>query len=308
MTQVQKRRALQAIVQELLSESCREKAEARCSPCECLPQEQRQKLEQQHPSPLPSDKTRRSCSRSLPRSGFRRLPRPPGCGLMLRPFLLRDGPAILVKHLLSRRPAAAAAPPPPPGPANLVKRLHAGHSVAAAAMLQMLRCSCCCCCSTTSDFAPAPPFPPPRWPMNPGKAFFSRHSAPAPAAAAPPPLPSGPANPVKLLHVRHYASAAAVAAAMLLLLLLLLLPLLLLLLLRLVLLHAGPANLVNRISSQGALLLLLLLPTLCVSPRRIRIEKAACLCITPIRTFVTKARNHEWREEPACLSHCLDLA
>ena len=68
MTQVQKRRALQAIVQELLSESCREKAEARCSPCECLPQEQRQKIEQQHPSPIPSDKTRRSCSRSLVRA------------------------------------------------------------------------------------------------------------------------------------------------------------------------------------------------------------------------------------------------
>ena len=167
MAQVQQRRALQAIVQELLSESCREKAQARFSPCECLPQEQRQKLEQQHPSPLPSDdKTRRSCSRSLPRSGSSRLPRPPGCGLMLRPFLLRDGPAILVKHLLSRRPAAtaaaaAAAPPPPlPGPANLVKCLRAGHSVVAAAMLlllQMLRCSCCCCCcSTTSAFAPAP--------------------------------------------------------------------------------------------------------------------------------------------------------
>ena len=89
MAQVQQRRALQAIVQELLSESCREKAQARFSPCECLPQEQRQKLEQQHPSPLPSvDKTKRSCSRSLPRSGSSRLPRPPGCGLMLRPFLL----------------------------------------------------------------------------------------------------------------------------------------------------------------------------------------------------------------------------
>ena len=142
MAQVQQRRALQANVQELLSETCREKAQAHCSPCECRPQEQRQKLEQQHPCPLPSDKTRRSCSRSLPRSGSSRLPRPPGCGLMLRPFLLSDGLAILVKHVLSRRPAAAAAPPPPPGPANPVKSLHAKYSVAAAAMLQMLRCSC----------------------------------------------------------------------------------------------------------------------------------------------------------------------
>ena len=75
------------------------------------------------------------------------------------PFLLRDGPVILVKHLLSRRPAATAAaaaaapPPPPPGLANLVQCLRAGHSVVAAAMLlllQMLRCS------TTSAFAPAP--------------------------------------------------------------------------------------------------------------------------------------------------------
>ena len=176
MAQVQQRRALQAIVQELLSESCREKVQARCSPSEFLPQEQPQKPEQQHPSSLPPHKTRRSCSRSLPRSGFSRLPRPPGCGLMLHPFFLRDGPAILMKHLLSRRPAAAAAaaaPPPPsrpPGPANLVKRLHARHSVVAAAMLLLLRCSCCCCCSTTSDFPPVPPFPPPRWPMNPGKA------------------------------------------------------------------------------------------------------------------------------------------
>ena len=58
MAQVQQRRALQAIVQELLSESCREKARARCSPFEFLPQEQRQKLEQQHPSSLPPPMTR----------------------------------------------------------------------------------------------------------------------------------------------------------------------------------------------------------------------------------------------------------
>ena len=45
MAQVQQRRALQAIVQELLSESRREKAQARCSPYEYLPPEQWEKLE-----------------------------------------------------------------------------------------------------------------------------------------------------------------------------------------------------------------------------------------------------------------------